>query len=152
MSLNEAIHSDATQTETVICLFFFNYRPAIWKISMHTKHLPWLSKHISCLWPCHRCILWKQLSVSSERKNTSTLRWQQFLSRVCGGSHCERWPAASQCDVQSCTWLNSLVHTLACSPFCLSTPVWRTSVFVLSNGCSGLFFSIHSIYSYSLNY
>lgn len=43
------------------------------------------------------------------------------LSRVCGGSRSERWPAVSLCDVQSCTWVNSLVHTRVCSPPCMST-------------------------------
>lgn len=43
------------------------------------------------------------------------------LSRVCGGSRSERWPAVSLCDVQSCTWVNSLVHTCVCSLPCIST-------------------------------
>lgn len=122
MSLNEAIHSDATQTETVICLFFL-ITDLLFRKSQCTLNI------------CHDIrntfpVSDPTIIVSSENNSLFPLSGRTqapwggssvSLSRVCGGSRSERWPAVSLCDVQSCTWVNSLVHTCVCSLPCMST-------------------------------
>lgn len=103
--------------------FFFNYRPIAIRKSHCTLNI------------CHDIrktfpVSDPNIIVSSENNSLFPLSGRTqapwggsslSLSRVFGGSRSERWPAVSLCDVQSCTWVNSPVHTRVCSLPCMST-------------------------------
>lgn len=139
MTLNEAIHSDATQTETVICLFFLItgllFRKSQWTLN--------ICHDIRNTFPVSD----PTIVVSSENNSLFPLNGRTqapwggstlSLSRSCLWREL-LWAMAS-CVSVWCSELHlselSSTHLCMFSSLSKHTPAWSTSVFVLNNGCS----------------